>query len=164
MNILDDVHRLADLIDLAQVPAPHGIHLNYPHTDRAWVRALGADAALIGKVGLRHTSTVDEYRTLSGLTGTEVRVSWLADDTNPDRAQVVAALHVLADLAAAGEMPTPERVDAMHAVPGAGRQAVAVVEAAAVALDVRPTVIQDSAFASAWVGRSVSYTVHAWRW
>lgn len=159
MSTLDEMRQLADLVARPDLPAPHGLHLNYPALDEAWVRQIAADETIAGKVGLVPQTVIGPYRTVGGVEGVEVRLSWRWDGRHPDRQRMAAALRTLADLVVSADMPPPVGVDAMHAVFEVGGPARAEVCRAALLLGERRTALQGSIWTQKRIG-SVSYTVH----
>lgn len=159
MSVLDEMRQLADLVARTELPAPHGLHFDYPALDEAWVRRIAADESIAGKVGLVPQTVIGPYRTFGGVEGVQVRLSWRWDGRHPDRERMAAALRTLADLVASADMPPPARVDAMHAVFEVGGPARAEVCRAALLLGEWPTTLQGSTWVLKCIG-SVSYTVH----
>lgn len=162
--ILGELSALADLLASGEVPAPHGLHLNFAADEAAWVRQIAADPAIAAQIGLRPQVIVASGRLLNGTECTEVRLSWRGDQEIPDRERMVAAVRALVGLLLAGGMPVPLRVDAMHALTEVGLPAGRSVDQAAAVLGARPVRDQGSAFVVKRVGRSVSYTVHGFLW
>lgn len=161
MGVLDGVRQLADFLDRTRVPAPHSIHCTYPERDEAWVRRLAASPDLATRVGLRPKPVIGPTRSRSGHVGLDVRLSWFSYQDEPiDRGTAAGVLRLLVDLAAAGEMPAPSRVDAMCALRSLGHPARLLVRETALQLGDRPLEGDGQVLVTHLVAPAVSYTVH----
>lgn len=159
-GVVAELGALVDLLGAGWVPTPHGLHLTFNPVDVQWVRSIADDPAAAAKVGLRPQFVTGPTRTIGGIEGVDVRLSWLSDQSVPDRARMVAAVRAVTGLVLAAEMPAPTKVDAMHALTHVGLMAQRIVARAASTLDERPTVISGSVFVVKRLGGTVSYRVH----
>lgn len=165
MSTLPGMRRLADWLDVSDVPAPHGIHAAYPAADEAWIRRLAAAASTAARVGLRPKLTVGPTRSLGGHQGVGVRLSWFDPQGGQiSRPQAAAALRMLVALAGVGEMPPPASVDVMCALREVGQPARAVVAEVALQLGEQRIVGDGQVCVTHQLARGVSYTVHGFLW
>ncbi|MEU3452294.1 hypothetical protein ABZ671_01600 [Micromonospora sp. NPDC006766] len=157
MSVLRGMRELAVLLNRTPVPAPHGIHAAYPPRDEELVRRLAADKDIAGRVGLTPRLAVGAARTGEGV---DVRLSWLNGEEPIGRRRAALAVRTLYDLATAGVMPEPCRVNVLCALREIGDPARLLVGQAATLLGVRPVEVDGQVLVTRDVGPGVSYTVH----